>query len=309
MGYNAQTALQCAARQGDIATLETLLNKPGIDVDTLNTIGKTPLHYAKDAATVQLLLAHGATVHAFDKNDRTPLYTAALAGRHAAVQALLKAGANAQEALQRAAKGGYTRAFQALLNAGADAQVALWHAARTNDEITLQTFINAGNAVEEKEEQAPWPAYAKAALELIRGKVNIHAKDKDGYTPLHTAAKAGNTAKVWALIAKGADINAKNNDPAWTPLHWAAYCGHEAVATLLIANGADINAKTTWRYSPGSTPLHLAARNGHTAVAALLIAKGADINAKDNSGETPLRKAAQNGHKEVVALLRKHGGR
>ena len=73
---------------------------------------------------------------------------------------------------------------------------AVYRAARAKDEITLQAFINAGNAVEEKEEQAPWPAYAKAALELIEEKVDINAKDNDGYTPLHTAAKAGNTATV-----------------------------------------------------------------------------------------------------------------
>ena len=332
MRYNAQTALQSAARQGDIAKLKELLNKPGIDVDTLNTIGKTPLHYAKDAATVQLLLAHGATVHALDNNEHTPLYEAALAGRHDAVLALLKAGANAQEALQRAAKDGYTRALQALLNAGADArgvlyeavqhkqiiavqtllkagvnaQAILQRAAREEDVILLKVFINAGNAVEEKEGQPPWPAYAKAALELIEKKVDINAKDDNGYTPLHRAAEAGNTAKVWALIANGAKatVNAKANN-GWTPLHWAAYNGNTAVATLLLANGAKatVNAKN----NIGETPLHWAALNGHAAVATLLIDNKADINAKTTglllAGYTPLHRAAQNGHKDVATLL------
>ena len=259
---NAQDELQCAARQGDIAKLKALLNKPGIHADTRDTIGKTPLHYAKDAATVQLLLANGATVHAFDNNMHTPLYTAALAGRHDAVLALIKAGANAQEALQRAAKGGYTKALQTLINAGADVQAALRYAARTNDVTTLNAFINAGadvqevlqraartndvttlkalisagNAVEEKEGQPPWPAYAKEVLELIEKKVDINAKDNDGYTPLHTAAKAGNTAKVWALIAKGADINAKNNKRK-TPLREAIDNNKAAMQALLRKHG------------------------------------------------------------------------
>ena len=180
---------------------------------------------------------------------------------------------------------------------------ALYHAAKTNDETALQTFINAGNAVEEKEEQPPWPAYAKAALELIRGKVNTHAKDKEGETPLHAAVKAGNTAKVWALIAKGADLEAKRSDTAYTPLHVAAYYGREAVATLLIANGADINAKD----NSGDTPLHRAASRGHAAIARLLIANKADINAKNTcwsgSGYTPLHCAAWYGYEAVATLL------
>jgi len=42
------------------------------------------------------------------------------------------------------------------------------------------------------------------------------------------------------LIAKGADINAKNKDGC-TPLHYAASHAHKEVADLLIAKGADVN--------------------------------------------------------------------
>ena len=251
-GANAQDALYHAAKKGAINVLKELINAPGAQVNAKDTKGRRLLHYAKDDASAQLLLANNATVDIKDKHGNTPLY----------------------EVLQRAA--------------------------RANDVTALQTFSSVGNAVEEKEGQPLWAAYAKAALELIEEKVDINKKYYEGKTLLH---RAGNTAKVWALIAKGAKVNAKDNYSR-TPLHWAAWNGHTAVATLLIDNKAVINAKDKW----GSTPLHLAASNGHTAVATLLIDNKAVINAKDKWGSTPLHLAASNGHTAVATLLRKHGG-
>ena len=182
---------------------------------------------------------------------------------------------------------------------------ALYRAAREEDVIFLKAFISAGYAVEEKEDRKLWSAYAKEALEMIEKKVDINAKDNNGYTPLHTAAKEGQTAKVWALIAKGANIEAKAD--GYTPLHWAAQNGHEAVAKLLIDNKANLEAKDKWEY----TPLHRAARYGHKDVATLLIAKGAKVNARNNDRKTPLGEAKKSWRntEAVQALLRKHGGR
>ena len=41
------------------------------------------------------------------------------------------------------------------------------------------------------------------------------------------------------------------NDDGWTPLHDAAYAGHKETVELLIAKGADVNAKD----EDGDTPL------------------------------------------------------
>ena len=56
--------------------------------------------------------------------------------------------------------------------------------------------------------------------------------------------------------------------------------GHKEVVELLIAKGADVNAKNDGGY----TPLHQAAINGHKEIAELLIEKGANVNAKDGIG-------------------------
>ena len=122
--------------------------------------------------------------------------------------------------------------------------------------------------------------------------------------PLHLAAEYGRKEVAELLIAKGADVNAKE----WrggTPLQYAAQKGHNEVAELLIANSADVNAKT----KNGRTPLHSAAYWGRKEVAALLIGKGADVNATDKSGATPLGGAIRRKHLETANLLRKHGGK
>ena len=56
------------------------------------------------------------------------------------------------------------------------------------------------------------------------------------------------------------------NDDGWTPLHKAAYEGYREIVELLIAKGADVNAKN--RY--GTTPLDDAIQQKRTETADLL---------------------------------------
>ncbi|MBT4803577.1 MAG: ankyrin repeat domain-containing protein, partial [Legionellales bacterium] len=80
-------------------------------------------------------------------------------------------------------------------------------------------------------------------------------------TLLHYFAQDNKTEFVTALIDKGADKEAKDNNGK-TPLHWAAIQGHTATALALITAGADIEAKGNHDW----TPLHLASIEGHTEI-------------------------------------------
>ncbi len=129
-------------------------------------------------------------------------------------------------------------------------------------------------------------------------------KDEDKNTPLHIAAFVGNKEIVELLIAKGADVNAKEEEEGMTPLLAAIGEDRKIIVELLIVSGADINAQ-----SEMGTPLHLAAGFGHNEIAELLIDKGANINTMDVDGKTAIDLAVSEGKRETADLLRKHGGK
>ena len=136
------------------------------------------------------------------------------------------------------------------------------------------------------------------------GDTNIVIKvvDQDyanfGTTPLHRAARDGDTNLVKVLITNHADINAKERDGR-TPLHWAALNGHLDVVNLLLVNGAAVDAME----NDGKTPMHCAAMNDHLEIVKLLLANGAKIGARERGGVTPLHETALHGQEEITALL------
>jgi ankyrin repeat protein len=84
---------------------------------------------------------------------------------------------------------------------------------------------------------------------------------------------------------------------------WATAEGHLAVAHALIARGADVNARSM----AGDTPLMLAARGGNMPLVVALIDAGASINDTAADGSTVLALAVANAHYELAALLLDRG--
>jgi uncharacterized protein len=73
----------------------------------------------------------------------------------------------------------------------------------------------------------------------------------------------------------------------------------------LLAKGADVNA----REQQGRTALMEAAAKGQTASVEVLLAKGADIHARDQDGMTALMWAEKKGDSLIIQLLKKAGGK
>ena len=84
---------------------------------------------------------------------------------------------------------------------------------------------------------------------------------------IHEAANTGNIEAVKQHLAAGTDVDAKSDGKyGWTPLLHAAWFGHKEIAELLIAKGADVNGKD----NVGGTPLDRAIFNKNTETADLL---------------------------------------
>jgi uncharacterized protein len=162
-------------------------------------------------------------------------------------------------------------------------------------------------------------------------------------SPLLTATRENDIETARALIAAGADVNAKDMI-ADTPFLYAAAEGRLEILRLILATGR-ANLADTNRY--GGNALIPAAHHGHpeavrellkTKIAidhvnrlgwtalletiiltdggpvhqdilAQLITAGADVNLADGGGVSPLTHARQRGYAEMVQMLEKAGGR
>ena len=140
-----------------------------------------------------------------------------------------------------------------------------------------------------------------ASTELAR-----QLADADGVTPLHRAARQGQSDLIKSLVDQGASCEARmhridgsTDRSHGTPLHWAAIEGHHDSVAALLDAGAQIDAQNAW----WRTPLHCAARFGHLEVVRLLVARGADKEARRDTNETPLHFAVEEDRYDVVKFL------
>ena len=155
-------------------------------------------------------------------------------------------------------------------------------------------------------EMAALATPARLGKELEKDPALATAHNSFGWTALHFAAFAGNADNAGLLLRRGAAIDDKAvNQFRNTPLQVALLTGQEAVVRLLVARGADVRA----RQERGFTPLHEAALLGKDMLIALLLDKGADVNAASEDGATPLDAALHGKHQGTVKLLRSRGAR
>jgi ankyrin repeat protein len=368
------TALHWAVFRGSRGAVDTLL-RAGARVDATDDNGVAPLALAcgnGDAAIANLLLAAGANPNLTQPSGETPLMTAARTGNLETVRTLLshRADVNAKErtkgqtALMWAIAENHTDIVTLLAASGADVNAKssggftpLMFAAQQGSVEAARTLIDAGADVRATDndgadplivaidsiipdlfepEQADGRHQTVATYLLERGA--DPRSESSGRTPLHSAVWTEQPALVQALLARGADPNARLKKPIprvgrWlggalevkqpgaTPFWLAAHLANVPMMQLLVEHGADPLLAS----DDGSTPLMMAVgldnyegweRHGivwrgersvllqrYLEAAKYALTLGADVNAANKNGETALHAAALVGGNEIVEFL------
>jgi uncharacterized protein len=112
----------------------------------------------------------------------------------------------------------------------------------------------------------------------------VNELDKYGRSNLHYLVMRNNLLKIRDVIAKGGDVNLKDND-GFTPLHFAAQEYSIEAARVLLEHGAKVEAKNIY----GNTPLYIAVfeSRGKGDMIRLLLGFGANPHEVNKYNQSP----------------------
>lgn len=257
-----EDALIKAAVKGDVREIESLLLQ-GAPVDARNPLtgwtALTAAAYYGYPEIVRLLIDAGAEPNIHDKNGGTPLMKAVSLGPFE----------DRADIMSRKLE-----VVKLLLQAGADPTlrdrfgVRIWQMTMVDhlDEIT-QVFEDAG-------------------VQGIKEERFIEAVD------------SGNTDLARALLKKGVDVNAKNDDgiSGWSEIMSS---GNQNLVDLALQAGADVNADL----GNGLRPLMVAVSRENVRQVRQLLDRGAQVNAFNANGRSALDIANETQNTEIQRIL------
>ena len=146
---------------------------------------------------------------------------------------------------------------------------------------------------------AVWRGRTEQVRALVAGGANVNARTSDNDPLLYEGIWRGHAEIVRILVEAGADVNARDSDGD-PLLYGAVWRNHTEIARILVAApGVDLNA----RDSDGDPLLYGAVWRGHTTMVRILVDSGADVNARLSDGDTLLHEATWRGHTEIVQIL------
>ena len=183
---------------------------------------------------VKLLLDHGASPSSPNKDNRTPVHTAATGGYFETVKLLLERGANIEAAendgerpLYGAAANDHTAVVRLLLDHGANPNVCM-------DDGRTPLYSAAGKYVTPGIKSLCLQSEIDMTFHLASSLYRV------ALTLSFTPRNYLETARL--LIGKGADLDAIEKD-GWTPLYTATVDGYLEMIDMLLSSGANMHVK------------------------------------------------------------------
>ncbi len=308
------------------------------DVNAVNRLGYTPLHYACSKGHLEcarfLVVDCQARTNIQAGQGSTPLILATFKNFPPIAAMLIKEGkvevdivSNMGTALYVAVENNNSALMEMLLNEGgslpdvacqADGATCLHRAASMGNVNAMKLLLSTGAANPDirlangrtalhvacsfltsgEFRHDNHPVSLMVAL-LVRAKCNPNIVDKDGKAPIHIAADNKYLIAVTLLAKSGADVNIMSFD-GQTPLTQCIENNDDLSAEALINEfGADVETRDL----SGMTPLLIAARVGRLSVVRALLKKSAHVDAVNDMGCSALHLAAHFSHQEIVKAL------
>jgi ankyrin repeat protein len=309
LGSAGKTLLMYASQCGQEESVRTLIEK-GASLEEVDKNGMTALMWASrngEADTARVLVEYGqgsrahshttlcVSLETVDREGMTALLWASYEGHADTARVLVEKGASL-EAVDR--EEGMTALLWASYEGHADTVGVL-----VEKGASLEAVDEEGNtALELAAEANDGEGHSEVVGLLIKAGIeagqwqDVNAcLGSAGKTLLMYASQFGNEKSVRALIEKGADLEAVDEEGN-TALQLASDYGNRMVAKVLCKHGA-------------RGALWYAAKNDLRDMVAELISQGHGLEECDKDGNTALQLASYYGNRKVAKLLCKHGAR
>lgn len=275
---NLEPTARAYIHQMDARALDEAIKLKRLDITKLmfeHGIARTvspPLHLAAAAGLeyVKLCLAHGARINVVPGHVKcTALSIAVARGNTDVINYLLSQGADPNAGPKK-----YRPIMSAVYHPDkANVQKLLRHGA----DLTVLQNPHADVLVSACVRSPP--GLVAVLLDAGQGLVvDGNCTDQGKLTPLHVAAKNGNTGVIKLLLQRGAMVDVRRGRNMETPLHLAARAAMNPAVEALLEGGADPHLKCN-----GITALKMANRSsaprmGRAFTMAALVNGGANIN-------------------------------
>ena len=144
-----------------------------------------------------------------------------------------------------------------------------------------------------------------AAQALLAAGADVNARNRKKERPLLLAIEKGFTPLGLALLSRpDIEVNFKDRH-GLTPLMWSCVAGRASLVRTMIARGAKVNEKD----NSGQTPLMWAAAGQYADLVEVLLAAGADVNARAEHRMTALMVAASKDDPATIKALAEAGAK